>query len=351
MISVQELVKLGPTITIPQQFVRLNQEPSSLSFTSTPLPATPTIDMSRLVSGVDENLELQKLHSTCKDWGIFQLVNHGVSSSLLEKLKHEVEEFYKLPFEEKMKYKIREGELEGFGSRTRENGKLDWVDSISIITNPIHRRRPHLFPELPSPLRNTLESYLSELQKLATKLLGLMAKALEIDMKEMIESFDDGMQAVRMAYYPPCPKPELVMGLTPHSDITLLTILHQVNAVDGLQIRKDGLWFPLNFNPDAFVVNVGDILEIFSNGTYHSIEHKVSSNVEKERITIAFNISPKFEADVGPSPTLVNPNNPPLFRKVGMEQYLKDFFCQKLNGKTYLDLMRIQNGQDQQHNS
>ena len=89
-----------------------------------------------------------------------------------------------------------------------------------------------------------------------------MAKALEIDMKEMIELFDDGMQAVRMAYYPPCPKPELVMGLTPHSDITLLTILHQVNGVDGLQIRKDGLWFPLNFNPDAFVVNVGDILEV-----------------------------------------------------------------------------------------
>ena len=81
-------------------------------------------------------------------------------------------------------------------------------------------------------------------------------------MKEMIELFDDGMQAVRMAYYPPCPKPELVMGLTPHSDITLLTILHQVNGVDGLQIRKDGLWFPLNFNPDAFVVNVGDILEV-----------------------------------------------------------------------------------------
>ena len=92
-------------------------------------------------------------------------------------------------------------------------------------------------------------------------------------------------------------------------------------------------------------------MQIFSNGIYHSIEHKVSSNAEKERITIAFNISPKFEADVGPSPTLVNPNNPPLFRKVGMEQYLKDFFCQKLNGKTYLDHMRIQNGQDQQHNS
>ncbi|XVF41514.1 hypothetical protein PTKIN_Ptkin01aG0285600 [Pterospermum kingtungense] len=350
MISIQELVKLGPTITIPQQYVRLNQEPSSFSFTTTPLPATPTIDMARLVSGDDQNLELQKLHSICKDWGIFQLVNHGVSSSLLEKLKHEVEEFYKLPFEEKMKYKIREGELEGYGSRTREDGKLDWVDSINIITNPLHRRRPHLFPELPSSLRNTLESYLSELQKLGTKLLGLMAKALKIDMEEMIEYVDDGLQAVRLAYYPPCPKPELVLGLTPHSDITLLTILHQVNGVDGLQIRKDGLWFPLSLNPDAFVVNVGDILEIFSNGLYHSVEHKVSANAEKERITVAFNMSPKFEAEVGPTPSLVNPNSPPLFRKVGLEQYFDDFFRLKLYEKKYLNHLRIQNGQDQQHN-
>ncbi|XVF30300.1 hypothetical protein REPUB_Repub16aG0044900 [Reevesia pubescens] len=255
--------------------------------------------MTRLVSGDqdEQNLELQKLHSACKHWGLFQLVKHGVSSSLLEKLKHEVEEFYKLPLEAKMKYKMRE--------------------------------------EIPWSL------YLSELQKIATKLLGLMAKALRISVKEMIELFDDGMQAVRMAYYPPCPKPELVMALTPHSDITLLTILHQLNGVDGLHVKKDGLWFPLNFNPDALIVNVGDILEIFSNGVYHSIEHKVAANAEKERISIAFSINPKFEADVGPSPSLINPNNPPLFRKVGMEQYLKDFFSRKLNGKTYLDHMRI----------
>ncbi|EOY09844.1 Senescence-related gene 1 [Theobroma cacao] len=345
MVSVQELVK-GPTITIPQQYVRLDQEPLSLSFTA-PSPPIPTIDMARLVSGDDDNdLELEKLHSTCKDWGIFQLVNHGVSSSLLDKLKHEVEEFYWLPLEEKMKYKMRAGDWEGYGCRSREGGKLDWVDSLNIITNPVDRRRPHLFPELPSSLRNTLESYLLELQKIAAKLLGSMAKALGIDVEEMMEFFDDGIQAVRLAYYPPCPKPELVMGLFPHSDITLINILHQVNGVDGLQIKKDGLWFPLNINPDAFIVNVGDILQIFSNGVYHSIEHKVSTNAEKERISITFSINPKNGADVGPAPSLINPDNPPLFRKVGVEQYFKDYSSRKPSGKAYLDHMRIQNGQD-----
>ncbi|XVE51534.1 hypothetical protein DITRI_Ditri02bG0049700 [Diplodiscus trichospermus] len=341
LISLQELVK-EPIATIPQQYVRLDQQPDP---SLPPMPIiTPTIDMSQLVSGSDD--ELQKLHLTCKEWGLFQLVNHGVSSSVMEKLKHEIEEFYKLPLEEKMKYKVREGEYEGYGNMAKEGGKLDWADRLYMITNPIHRRKPHLFPELPSSLRNILEAYLSELQKIARKLLCLMAKALKIDTKEMIEYFEDGMQSVRMTYYPPCPKPEVVMGFTPHSDATLITILHQINGVDGLQIKKDGAWFPVSFYPNALVVNVGDILEIFSNGVYHSIEHRAVTNSEKERISVAFFINPKFEAKVGPSPSLINPNNPPLFKRVSLEQYVKDLVARRPNGKTYLQHMRIENGED-----
>ena len=95
------------------------------------------------------------------------------------------------------------------------------------------------------------------------RLLGLMAKAMKLDKREMEELFDDGKQAVRMTYYPPCPQSEMVMGIAPHSDATGITILLQVNEVDGLQIKKDGVWIPVNVLPDALVVNVGDILEVF----------------------------------------------------------------------------------------
>jgi hypothetical protein len=84
-------------------------------------------------------------------------VNHGVSFSLLEKLKHEIEGFFKLPSEEKMKYKVRPGDFEGYGTVVRsENQKLDWGDRFYTIINPIHRRKPYLFPELPSSLRFSL---------------------------------------------------------------------------------------------------------------------------------------------------------------------------------------------------
>lgn len=101
-----------------------------------------------------------------------------------------------------------------------------------------------------------------QLQKLGMTLLSLIGQAVDIEKGEMLEVFEDGMQSVRMTYYPPCPQPDFVVGLTPHSDAAGITILLQVNNVEGLQVKKDGLWIPVNFLPDAFVVNVGDILEV-----------------------------------------------------------------------------------------
>ncbi|KAK9268103.1 hypothetical protein L1049_010542 [Liquidambar formosana] len=342
ILSLQELAK-EPIVAIPQSYICVDQEPPVLSGT-TCLPTVPIIDMEHLVT---TDNELEKLHSACKELGLFQLVNHGVSNSLVEKLKHEIEEFFKLPLEEKMKYKRRPGQVEGYGQTllVSEDQKLDWSDKFYMMTNPISIRKPHLLPQLPPSLRDTLETYCSELQKLAMTLMRLMGKALRMDERAMEEMFEDGMQAVRMSYYPPCPQPELVVGLTPHSDATGITILLQVNEVEGFQIKKDGLWIPVSFHPNAFVVNVGDIMEIFSNGTYASIEHRAAVNSMKERMSIAMFFNSKLDAEIGPATSLITPQNPPIFKRVQMKKYVEDFFSRKLDGKAYLEEMRIKNGE------
>ncbi|KAK2642661.1 hypothetical protein Ddye_024424 [Dipteronia dyeriana] len=347
-ISVQELIKCQKITMPPQRYIRsdIQEHPNNNLLDGNHSTAIPTIDMKSLVSHQEDkdSQELEKLHATCKEWGIFQLVNHGVSSSLMEKLKYEIQEFYNLPVEEKMKYKIKPGDVEGYGNVTRSEGKLDWGDRFFMTTNPIQRRKQHLLPELPLSFRNSIESYLFELQQLGRKLFEMIGKAMKIEVKEMEEMFEDGLQLVRMTYYPPCPQPELVMGITPHSDATGITILNQVNGVNGLQIKKDGVWIPVSFLPDSLVVNIGDVLQIMSNGMYRSMEHRATVNSEKERISIAFFMNPKFEAEVGPSTSLINPQNPPLFKRIGMEDYVKGFFSSNLNGKSYLDKMKIQNG-------
>ncbi|KAL7243339.1 hypothetical protein ACSBR1_015688 [Camellia fascicularis] len=345
-LTIQELAK-EPMLVIPERYVRLDNEPCSNLSEDATSQTIPTVDMQQLLMGEATDFQLDKLHSICKEWGIFQLVNHGVSSLLVEKLKYEIEEFYKLPLEEKMKYKIQPGDVEGYGTLlVQDDEKLDWGDRLYMVVNPVHRRKAHLLPQLPSSLRKTLESYISELQKLAMTVFGLMAKALKIDKREMEEMFDDGTQSVRMSYYPPCPQPEMVMGLRPHSDADGITILLQVNGVEGFQIKKDGIWIPVSFLPDAFVVNVGDILEILSNGLYNSIEHRATVNSVKERMSIAMFFHPKFEAEIGPAASLLNPQNPPLFKRNSTEKYYKKILSRKLNGKLFLEQMKIENGED-----
>lgn len=90
-----------------------------------------------------------------------QLVNHGVSLRLLEKVKAELEELFKLPMEEKEKLWQCPGNVEGFGQAfvVSEGQKLDWCDLFNMLTHPLHLRNPRLLPSLPLPLRYNIIIY------------------------------------------------------------------------------------------------------------------------------------------------------------------------------------------------
>ncbi|XP_038723415.1 protein SRG1-like [Tripterygium wilfordii] len=341
--SVQELAK-EPLKTLPPRYVRTDQDPPFTSPDTAAFPQQiPVIDMHMLKSEEFMNSELQKFHNACKEWGFFQLQNHGVSEELVEKVKKEVQEFFNLPKEEKKKCWQQPGDLEGFGQAfvVSEEQKLDWSDMFYIVTLPTQLRKPHLFANLPLPLRDTLEAYSRDLKNLAMEILSFMAKALKMEPNDMKLLFEEGMQGIRMNYYPPCPQPDLVIGFTPHSDSVGLTILSQVNEMEGLQVKKDGIWVPVKPLPNAFIVNIGDILEIVTNGVYRSIEHRAMVNSVKERLSIATFYSPKLDSDMGPAPSLVSPENPAMFRRIGTADYFKGYFSRKLGGKSYLDVMRI----------
>ncbi|XP_076892026.1 oxoglutarate-dependent flavonoid 7-O-demethylase 1-like [Bidens hawaiensis] len=344
--SLQELAKQD-NLSVPHHYVQEHREPTFVPNVASSLASIPVIDMNNLITeGSNMNVQLEKLCSVCRNWGIFQLVNHGVDKTLVDKMKKEVVGFFESPIEEKLRYKLKGGEYEGYGQTIlhAQGQKIDWADRFFIITNPLHRRKPNLLPEFPPSLRDTLEQYLLELQKLGMTLLGLIGQALDIDKGEMYNIFEDGMQSMRMTYYPPCPQPDLVVGITPHSDAAGLTILLQVNDTEGLEVKKDGMWIPVSFLPDAFVVNVGDVLQILSNGLCNSIEHRAIVNATKERMSLAMFFNPKLEADVGPSKSLIkNTGKSPLYRTLVTEQYLKEFFSRKLNGKTFLEKMKIKN--------
>ncbi|XP_054803747.1 codeine O-demethylase-like [Prosopis cineraria] len=339
-LSVQELVK-NPLLSLPKRYIR--EDHCQLSETLTDAAPIPILDMNHLLSGENTETELQKLHSACRDWGIFQVVNHGISEEEQEKIRNEIEGFFRLPLQEKIKYKIRPGDVEGYGTVIgSQDQKQDWCDRFYMTINPLHKRKPYLFPELPSSLRTVLDLYIQKVHNLGMTLLGLLEIDLKMEEREMRQLFEDGMQSVRMTYYPPCPKPEQVMGFGAHSDATGITILNQVNGVSGLQVKKNGVWLPVNVLSNALVVNVGDILEIMSNGVYKSVEHRATVNSDKERISMALFFLAKLESEIGPAMSLISPENPPLFKRVGMEKYMNDFFSSKQQGKSFLEHMRTE---------
>lgn len=107
-----------------------------------------------------------------------------------------------------------------------------------------------------------MQSFKDKWEKLAIQLLEVMSICLGLDVAQMKDLFNDGYQSMRLAYYPPCPQPELVIGLTPHTDVTAITFLHQVNGVDGFQVKKDGVWRLIHVLPGAILINLGDIFEV-----------------------------------------------------------------------------------------
>lgn len=268
-----------------------------------------------------------------------------MNSSLIENVKIGVEEFFNLPMEEKKKFWQTREELQGFGQVyvALEEEKLRWGDMFFVKTFPLDMRHPNLIPCIPQPFRDELDSYSLQLKKLCFKIIEFMTKALKTKPNELLNLFENGDQSIRINYYPPCPKPEQVIGLNSHSDGTALTILLQVNEIQGLQIRKDGNWIPINPISDAFVVNVGDMFEIMSNGIYRSIEHRATVNSEKERISVAAFHNPQAGINLGPAPTLVTPQTPALFKTIPLQDYVDGYLSSKIKGKSYLDFVRIQN--------
>lgn len=113
------------------------------------------------------------------------------------------------------------------------------------------------------PCSEIVESYSSEVRKLCKNLSKYIAITLDLKQDTFEEMFGLAVQAIRMNYYPPCSRPDLVLGLSPHSDGSALTVLQQGKGSSvGLQILKDKKWVPIQPIPNAFVINIGDTMEV-----------------------------------------------------------------------------------------
>ncbi|KAH7687625.1 (S)-norcoclaurine synthase protein [Dioscorea alata] len=337
---------LSATLTtsdhIPKRYIRPEAESEPVIIPGDDEEDIPVIDFHKLLDPELSDAESSKLDLASQNWGFFQLINHGVPEEVIQRMISVVEEFFKLPLDEKMLFKQPPGQLEGYGQLFlfSEEQKLDWADILFFYTSPLHLRKVGLWPTNPSTFRDAFDEYSMEVKKLANCLLGFLAKNLGLDPTEMTGMLENGAQFVRINCCPPCPEDKKVLGVSPHSDSSFLTLLLQVNDVQGLQIRRNDKWLPVKPLPGAFVANIADAFEILSNGKYKSIEHRVVTNTEKERFSIAAFHGPNTNATVGPHPELVLKGEP-LYKSIDYESFMKLRFETKLDGKSFLGRMKL----------
>jgi isopenicillin N synthase-like dioxygenase len=186
-----------------------------------------------------------------------------------------------------------------------------------------------------------LESYSAAVQRVASELLRAMAENLGVrdhsDMTRLAAT-----QSTRMNYYPPCPEAHVdrVLGLSPHSDATGLTLLLQVSSVPGLQIRRNGGWLPVMPLPGALLANVGDVIEVFTNGKYKSVEHRAVVNAREQRMSIAAFHSSENGTMYGPLEDIVA-DQEARYRSISDEEFYKLVVSSELDGKKIMDAMKI----------
>ncbi|GLJ46206.1 hypothetical protein SUGI_0973560 [Cryptomeria japonica] len=141
-----------------------------------------------------------------------------------------------------------------------------------------------------------------EVSTLCWKLLNTIAENLGLNSNIFEKMFRENAQAVRMNFYPPYPRPNLVLGLSAHSDGSALTVLLQDDDCVGLQILQKNQWIFVEKIPDALVINIGNSLDVLANGEYKSVEHRAVTDRNKERLSMVIFHAPSFEVKLGPLP-------------------------------------------------
>ncbi|PAN48519.1 hypothetical protein PAHAL_9G387300 [Panicum hallii] len=328
---------------IPERYIRVEEAAEEVIGGRDISSAIPIIDLNKLLDPLSSKEERAKLGSACNQWGFFQLINHGISDEVIHNFRNDMAEFFKQPLEAKKMYSQIPGNLEGYGQHfvVSENQKLDWADMFFLILRPTDSRDTRFWPSHPPSFRNSIDRYSSETAKLASCLLKFLAMDMGAEPESLLEIFRGQPQNTRMTYYPPCRQADKVVGLSPHTDATSLTLLLQANGVQGLQIRKDGKWVAVNSLDGAFIVNVGDILEILSNGRYKSVEHRAVVHPTKERMSAAVFHQPCQDyATVGPLPELVKKDGEALYGSISYVDFIKGYFAAKLDGRSYLESLK-----------
>ena len=294
----------------------------------------PVINLEKL-NGAERAATMEKIKDACENWGFFELVNHGIPIEELDTLERKTKEHYRKCMEQRFKELVASKALEGVQTEIKD---MDWESTFYVRHLPESNITE--LPDLDDEYRRLMKEFASNLEKLAEELLDLLCENLGLEKGYLKKTFYGSKGptfGTKVSNYPPCPKPDLIKGLRAHTDAGGIILLFQDDKVSGLQLLKDGQWIDVPPMRHSIVVNLGDQLEVITNGKYKSVEHRVVTQTDGSgRMSIASFYNPGSDAVIYPAPALLEKEaeeKKQVYPKFVFEDYMKLYATLKFQAK------------------
>ncbi|KAL5571726.1 hypothetical protein UlMin_021323 [Ulmus minor] len=296
--------------------------PIELSFTTAVDDEIPTVDYSMLFS-VDPNQRskaLDFLGHVCQDYGFFYLVNHGVPDRVFENVFDGISEFFDpTEVEDRRQYeKKNPTDRIRWGLRSSPGENREY---LKVVAHPQYH-----CPPKPAGFSEAMEDYFKRMREVVNGMGKAVSKTLGFEENYIEKAFNlnSGFDVSAMNLYPPNFKSKGSVGVPDHTDPGFFVSLIQ-DFNGGLQILShNGKLINVNMPPKAIFINLGDHLEILTNGKYKSHVHRVIvDNNKVKRISVATLHGPSLETLVAPAPEFVNEFHPPAYQGITYKQSLE----------------------------
>ncbi len=275
----------------------------------------PILDLARYFNPAERDAFLDQLRTSARDIGFFYLINHGVNDELQRAVQHEARRFFVLSDEQKQQVAmIHSPHFRGYNRAASEitRGKPDWREQFDIgaerpelllsDNDPRWRRLqgPNLWPAEQPELKTTLLDWQKSMTEMAIVLLRAFAEALRLPANAFDALYGDKPnEHIKLIRYPGQDNTQGNQGVGAHKDSGFLSFLLQ-DEQKGLQVEvSPDYWIDAVPLPGSFVVNIGELLELATNGYLRATVHRVvSPPAGQDRLSIAFFLGAQLDAVV-----------------------------------------------------
>lgn len=295
----------------------------------------PIIDVgavTRDATSRDARSAIDAIASACREWGFFQVVNHDVPDALIVSTWSQTRQFFAqtLPAKESL-MRTRDNPWGYYNNELTKNqrDKKEVFDYTTDGVDPIYSAE-NRWPAADKEFQKTMCAYRDACTNLGLSLLEAFCVGLDLPADHMRKDFAENHTGfIRLNYYPvkdPMESskiehlPVADLGVHHHTDAGALTVLLQ-DDVGGLQVFKDGHWHNVAPVPGAFVINTGDMMQVWSNDQYQAAIHRVLAMDASDRYSIPFFFNPSASTEVSPLPTVVSDERPACYRTIEWSEF------------------------------